>query len=315
MEKTWIGSPFYTKGRGGKKISFVVVHWIVGSLTSADATFNKAGRNASAHYGVGPTAVHQYVQEQDTAWHAGEFAINQQSIGIEHEGGWDIGNGQRAAVQLETLNLSAQLIAEICHRYGIAPSASTIRPHREFHSTSCPGTLDLGYLIAETQKVYNGSTNNPTDMLKNLFQKGNDKVWNIEGENIAIADPDTDAKLFDSQNVNPTPDPTLVAKPVRYRLNWRNLLSLQDIIDERDRLKVDIAGVRDENGKLAVALAQEKNKPPVVVKETVTEYQDRPVPGPVTIVEKQVAPSDASIPELLRAVWAKLWKMGKEDNQ
>src|SRR5262245_8278660 len=77
----------------------VVIHVIVGSLKTADSWFNDARAQVSAHYGVGKDGVvHQYVEESDTAFHAGTVERpvwtlgrpglnpNAHTIGIEHEG-------------------------------------------------------------------------------------------------------------------------------------------------------------------------------------------------------------------------------------
>src|SRR6185295_3079618 len=106
MEKTWIGcaSANFRSGRGGDgRPHGIVVHVIVGSLDSAGNTFRNPNivPNRSAHYGVGRDGrVHQYVREEDTAYHAGTVDHptaamvlakpgvnpNQYTIGIEHEG-------------------------------------------------------------------------------------------------------------------------------------------------------------------------------------------------------------------------------------
>lgn len=153
MEIKWIGSPFFTKGRGSKKVEMIVVHWIVGSLESCDATFNRAGRNASSHYGVGDLDVHQYVKEEDTAWHAGVWKVNQRSVGIENEG------SPSHPVTQDTYHTTAQLMAEICIRHGLIPSSDTIKPHREFAATQCPGTLDMDYVIKLTKQYYDAAVN------------------------------------------------------------------------------------------------------------------------------------------------------------
>jgi len=134
---TWIGSPNYSAGRGGKAIEFIVCHWIVGDVPAADAAFTNPAKKTSAHYAVGNGIVHQYVKEQDTAWHAGNFDINQRSIGIEHRG------APTMPITDATYNTSADLIADICRRH---VKRFALRAHREFYATACPGTLDLNKL-------------------------------------------------------------------------------------------------------------------------------------------------------------------------
>src|SRR5450759_169963 len=89
MTIKWIGADAnnFLKGRDGHTVNKIVLHWIVGTLESADTTFANPTRIASAHYGIGDSDIHQYVQESDTAYHAGNLTVNKDSIGIEHKGG------------------------------------------------------------------------------------------------------------------------------------------------------------------------------------------------------------------------------------
>lgn len=137
-------------GRGGKSIKYVVCHWIVGTLESADATFQNPQRIASATYGIGDNDTHQYVKENDTAYANGNFLSNQESISIEHEGGPDI------PITNATYETSAQLIAEVCKRYLIPLDRNHIRKHNEVSDkpTQCPGTLDLDRLIKRAKELY-----------------------------------------------------------------------------------------------------------------------------------------------------------------
>lgn len=151
----WIGCSEnnYTKGRGGKTINKIVLHWIVGTLESADATFKNPDRQASAHYGVADEAVHQYVQEQDTAWHAGNWSANQESIGIEHEGGWVQSDGTRKTPTDHTLRTSAELVARIAQKYNIPLDKDHILPHNHFKATQCPGSLNIDYIIQRAREL------------------------------------------------------------------------------------------------------------------------------------------------------------------
>lgn len=81
----------YTAGRGPYEPRYVVVHNTGGRGLAGGETaeangryFAGGNRNASAHYFVdGSGEVVASVPEADTAWHAGNFAFNQLSIGIE----------------------------------------------------------------------------------------------------------------------------------------------------------------------------------------------------------------------------------------
>lgn len=144
MNIRWIGSPSYTSGR--VSVDSIIIHWIVGDINVADAVFTNPSYGTSAHYAVGDTEIHQYVRESDTAYHAGNWSINQRSIGIEHRGGPNL------PISEATYRNSAELIADIWKRYGIKP----LRPHRDIIATQCPGTLDLGKLNQMALNQYNG---------------------------------------------------------------------------------------------------------------------------------------------------------------
>lgn len=68
----WIGcNPTnYNAGRGGYSVNGIVLHHSVCTNISAmDNVFQRANYGGSAHYGVQDWTVHQYVDENDTAWH------------------------------------------------------------------------------------------------------------------------------------------------------------------------------------------------------------------------------------------------------
>ena len=81
---TWKGSPNRDTNR--TTIDRIVIHWFgVGTLESANGRFQQASQQASAHYGISGKTVWQWVKENEVAYHAGNYAMNQRSIGIEHD--------------------------------------------------------------------------------------------------------------------------------------------------------------------------------------------------------------------------------------
>jgi len=165
MNIIWKGSPNYGATRFGNQVEYIVCHWIVGTLASADAVFANPNSDVSAHYAVGNGEIHQYVKESDTAWHAGNQTANRKSIGIEHQG------APTMPITDATYNTSADLIADICRRYG---KRFPLRAHREFVATACPGTLDLNRLnqLVDARLLNNGASNmNPTPgAVKDLYR-------------------------------------------------------------------------------------------------------------------------------------------------
>lgn len=120
----------YTKGRGGNSIKYIVIHhWDDPAKHPAfEGVINWFGNPASqvsAHYVVEAGRVACLVNESDTAWHAGNWAINQQSIGIEC-------NPRCSEADKTTVG---ELVTELLDRY---PGAKIIG-HKDIISTSCPG--------------------------------------------------------------------------------------------------------------------------------------------------------------------------------
>ena len=157
----WKGSPNYTAGRGVYRPTAIVIHIAEGTAASVDSWFANPDSNVSAHYLVTKTgALHQYVREEDTAWHAGRIDRptwkglvrdahgeivnpNRYTIGIEHEGG---ANDPWPDLMYER---SARLLAELHCRWSIPLDRAFVVGHREiFSRKTCPGArVDLDKLI------------------------------------------------------------------------------------------------------------------------------------------------------------------------
>ena len=126
----------YAPGRNLKsgeatKISGIVIHWwgeprgqshqgVVNYLAGENA------RWSSAHYVVSGERVTQLVGLEDTAFHAGVYDINAQSIGIECRPEMDDATVSRVWDLVQKLNGS------------LGPL--WLEPHQAFSSTGCPGT-------------------------------------------------------------------------------------------------------------------------------------------------------------------------------
>jgi hypothetical protein len=114
-------SPNFTPGRGGKRIQWVVIHTTEGGFSSSVGWLTNPRSQASAHYVVGrdgtadAVRIAQLVAESDTAWTAGNFAVNQASVNVEL-----VGYSRRnPPVEEETLRVAAKLVAQICQRHGV----------------------------------------------------------------------------------------------------------------------------------------------------------------------------------------------------
>jgi len=156
-----VPSPNFHSGRRGFFPEAIVIHIMEGSLSGTDSWFGSMISQVSAHYGIGRSGqIHQYVQEADTAFHAGRvnapsWSLIKQSgnafinpnfytIGIEHEGGDDTDWTDAM------YNTSSALIRDISSRWGIPLDRQHVIGHHEIYSLkTCPGhKVDINKLIA-----------------------------------------------------------------------------------------------------------------------------------------------------------------------
>ena len=161
----------FRQGRQGFQITAIVVHLIDGSQAGCDATFASSSLTLrrSAHYSVGKAGeVHQYVDEADTAYHAGRILQptwpgmkkkadgaflnpNLHTIGVEHEGRAD----DEWTDQM--YDASAELLAGIASRHtlGALAHGTNVAMHREiFAAKSCPGNkVNLDLLIRKANGI------------------------------------------------------------------------------------------------------------------------------------------------------------------
>ncbi len=122
---------------GSNNINKVIIHITQGSWSSAINWFNDSRSGVSAHYVVRSSDgfIGQCVEEEDIAYHAGNWPVNQTSIGIEHEGygndpGWLTSN---------LYNSSARLSAYLANKYNIPIDRNHFLAHKQVSSTLCPG--------------------------------------------------------------------------------------------------------------------------------------------------------------------------------
>ncbi|MFG2223384.1 N-acetylmuramoyl-L-alanine amidase [Streptomyces sp. NPDC048644] len=110
------------------RIDRVVIHVVQGSYATALKVFQDPWHAAASHYVVRKDGhVAQLVRELDVAFHAGNRAYNERSIGIEHEGFVDRPESFTDAMYAA----SARLTAGICRRYGFPADRKHIIGHVE----------------------------------------------------------------------------------------------------------------------------------------------------------------------------------------
>ncbi|MDD7687533.1 MAG: N-acetylmuramoyl-L-alanine amidase [Actinomycetaceae bacterium] len=140
-DENLIMNKHYTSGRDGATINKIVLHHNAGNLSIRQCYEVWQTREASAHYQVDSTGrIGQLVHDWDTAWHAGNWAANITSIGIEHANNHI---GEPWTISDATLENGAHLVAALCVYYDLGRPQWGINVfgHKAFAATGCPGEI------------------------------------------------------------------------------------------------------------------------------------------------------------------------------
>lgn len=116
-------------------------HWgLDGQTHDGVVDFFENGPGAtSAHFVVSAGRVSCIVSPDDVAWHAGTWAENVRSIGIEC----------RPEATPEDIAQVCELIKWLRDQYGDLP----LKPHKANYNTACPGRYDVAKLDAQARAV------------------------------------------------------------------------------------------------------------------------------------------------------------------
>ena len=140
----------FTPGRD-VPVDQIVFHTTTTTWDGTIATFQGGPRMVSAHYVVDELEdrIARCVREEDTAWGAGNWPVNQRSINIEavDNGGYDLPRDPQLYVR------EAVLVADIARRRRVPlelvqdPEQPGCMRHLTATATHCPGTLDVELII------------------------------------------------------------------------------------------------------------------------------------------------------------------------
>lgn len=166
----------YTVGRQGQEIRYIVIHHWGNRGQTFEGVLNWFCHNqncqTSAHYVAEAGKVACIVDLSNTAYHAGNWLYNLQSIGIEC----------RPEATENDYQTVAQLIANLWKAFG----KLELIEHRNVPGamTSCPGIWNLKKLKSLAEQYYNGINSNnkeakpmkktieqPADWAKPMWQK------------------------------------------------------------------------------------------------------------------------------------------------
>lgn len=141
------GYPRGTKGQNSVD-EIIIHHWGADgqSFMGVVNWLCRQGGDSSAHFVVEHSRVACVIDHGDSAWHSGNYYVNNHSIGIECRPEMSEGD-------LETL---CELVASLYIIYGILP----IRGHKDVVPTACPGKYydKLGYIKQKAIEIMNGAS-------------------------------------------------------------------------------------------------------------------------------------------------------------
>lgn len=135
----------YSTGRFGQSISKIVIHHNGGNSTTEGVYSTWQTNPVSAHYQVEANGtVGQLVLDSNTAWHAGNWAINTKSIGVEHAD-YMVSRDEWRMTEA-TISSGARLVAALCLQYKLGRPQWGVNMvgHNECSATECPASLAVG---------------------------------------------------------------------------------------------------------------------------------------------------------------------------
>jgi hypothetical protein len=204
-------------------IDRIIIHTMVGTAASAASRFYNPASKVSAHYGILlDGSLWHWVDEDNTAYHSGNYVMNQRSIGIEHEDNGDY-NGVRTDALYAT---SAKLVKDICNFYKIPIDRDHILKHSQIIATGCPDALDIERIVREASGAVNPLAKLQVDL--DSCRRDRDNHWN---DLIAI---------YDRIGVSHNQDIALV--------EIDKLKKLEDILREKEK-SISSQAVEIENAK------------------------------------------------------------------
>lgn len=164
LTNDFIQSPYFTPGHSN--VNRIVIHTTICTFEVATQIFTNSSRQVSAHYLIRKDGfVRGFVNENDTAWHAGEWDVNLRSIGIEHVDDGDYDDVIRTPEQYAK---SGALVRDICTRYNLPIDRVHIVGHREVHATACPDGLDVDRIVRIARGEEGGDNMTGTEIINAL---------------------------------------------------------------------------------------------------------------------------------------------------
>lgn len=143
--------------RNGGKVRGIIHHHIVGDIGALQGALLNPGRTLSVNYGIASNGdVYGCVSETlkaNTTSHSADHS----HVTVENA---NESLGPDYVISDATFDAAARLTADVAKRHGFVPSASTVRFHRQFVATACPGPYfweRRDEFIALARRYYDGA--------------------------------------------------------------------------------------------------------------------------------------------------------------
>lgn len=165
LAKTYIGeNSNFSNPSYRTATDLIVVHHMAGVLTPTQCNNSLKGRGGSIHYAIGNDGTIGWgIDETEVAWHAGNWPINQRSIGIETS---NSSTGGDWPVSEAAFNSLVYLVADIAKRNNMGKLVfkQNIGYHGLYASTSCAGPTLIGRMdeLIEKANAINTGGDKPT---------------------------------------------------------------------------------------------------------------------------------------------------------
>jgi N-acetyl-anhydromuramyl-L-alanine amidase AmpD len=241
----------YEKGRGNERIELIVLHWSSAeSLALTDNKFVDPSRLASAHYAIENTEIHQYVKDEDTAFHSGSMSADKRSIGIICIG------GPNMPITDATYQTLALLLEEIMRKNRLPIDRDHIKGHKEITTGFCPGSLDIDRVIEDTRKL------SPQSVMDRLRKEKDDAI-DAMNEKKKIADT-AEARIEELRSIIREKDERLETKIEELVLMTVHQTELtrygNELVNEINILKGNIKELALANSRSIYAIIWERIK-------------------------------------------------------
>lgn len=167
----------YAKGRNGREIKYIVVHYTAGDGDSAKNNaeyFSRRSVTASAHYFVDENEVWQTVNDCDTAWHCGGNSYrhpecrNANSIGVEICSRKDADG--KYYFMTDAVSNAVRLVRALMDKYGV--TADRVLRHYDVTGKNCPAPF------VENEGEWEKFKKSLTCAEEEVFD-ANDLVWEL----------------------------------------------------------------------------------------------------------------------------------------